>query len=294
MYPALDSRSFWASSGVILFISMFFSHCSNLKSSIISPTCCPFAVVENRDFSPLCASEDSTLSGSSRLRVLAVHVTASADLLEFAGRLVLAHVVPMKVAPVHSDVNSVRKGLDEGQGAPEIEKPVRAAKLVRNHRSCENDRLVLDGLAESSRRFSHGVRAVRDDDPFFLRPAALFRDDAPAGIRHVQTVDHHQGPDSHRNPAAAQGEHFGQMCVFEKQRSLELVVLLVEGSAGHEYCDRRATGSHLKLLHLSPPQRHKEELGNFDQLAGSKAVPRHSSFQIYQSTTEPSSASYDS
>src|SRR6266540_1163184 len=100
MYPALDSRSFWASSGVILFISMS-SPLANLEVFNDYFGRCPLAR----------SLRIGTLPPSAQVKIDPGGKTAAlVELLEFTGRLVLAHVVPMKVPPVHGNVDAVRKG----------------------------------------------------------------------------------------------------------------------------------------------------------------------------------------
>src|SRR5262245_2878004 len=161
----------------------------------------------------------------------------SYDCLECTRFTVLAHLVPLEPSSIHRDVDAGREHLHERQRAAEIEEAVGAAERVRNHRTGQDDRLAggrRPRRGQRSGRLDHRVGAVRDQNSRLRRLPALIDDDRAIGVGHFETVDHHQGPHGHVQPAPAEPQHLGQMRVLERQRAGELVVLLVERAAGHE------------------------------------------------------------
>ena len=70
---------------------------------------------------------------------------------------------------------------------------------------------MRDGLPEDSCRFFHRVGPVSDEDPVFAAFGAVFENDLLVLLCHLQTIDHHQGSDFHRNLASAQIQHFADV-----------------------------------------------------------------------------------
>ena len=157
---------------------------------------------------------------------------------------VLVHRIPLKILPIHGDIDPWRQGLHEGQRGSQVEDPIGTAKCVRDHGAGEDDRLSGDVRAQSGRRFRHGVGTVGDDDPAFDRGVTAGDDGSPAGIGHLEAVDHHERFDFDAELAAAEAEHIGNVGVLKEQLAGELVVFLIERAAGDE--DSDGVGGHCK------------------------------------------------
>src|SRR5215203_951356 len=103
--------------------------------------------------------------------------------LERARVAVLAYAVPAEVLPVHRNVDTRRKHLDERQRASEVEQSVGTAERVRHHRAGENDGLGVErGGGERPRGLDHRVGAVRDHDRLLARLVAPRHDRSPAAL----------------------------------------------------------------------------------------------------------------
>jgi hypothetical protein len=150
---------------------------------------------------------------------------------------VLVHRIPLEMPPIHGDVDPRRQGLHERQGCPQVKDPVGTAKGIRDHGAGEDDRLSGDVRAQSGRRLRHGVGTVGDDDPAFERGLAAGEDSSPAGVGHLEAVDHHERFDFDAELAAAEAEQIGNVGVLKKQLAGEFVVFLVERAAGDQDSD---------------------------------------------------------
>src|SRR6185436_14145594 len=110
---------------------------------------------------------------------------------------------------------------------------------VGHHGAGQDDRLAREpGGGQRPRGLDHRVGAVRDDEAGFRRIAAATDDVGAAALVEVEAVDHHYGLDRHVDPAPAAIQHLLDVRVLEKETAGELVVLLVERAAGHQYPDR--------------------------------------------------------
>jgi hypothetical protein len=78
------------------------------------------------------------------------------------------------------------------------------------------------------------VGAVRDHDAGFGAGAAPISDGGAIGVGHLKAVEQHHGLDHHRHATPAQREHLVDVSVLEEQRAADLVVVFVEGAAGHK------------------------------------------------------------
>ena len=166
-----------------------------------------------------------------------------ARFFKLSGLTVLLNVFPREALSVHRDVDAVRESLHERQRTAEVKESVGAPELVRNHRAGQDDRLSAQFLSQDTGGHLHRVGPVGDDDTVFRRPDALFDDGLPVGGGHLQAVNHHEGAHGKVELAPGQREHFGEVRVLEEQLSVELVVFLVERTAG----DKNAYG-HGKIL----------------------------------------------
>ena len=90
----------------------------------------------------------------------------------------------------------------------------------------------------------HRVGAVGDDDRSLRAGAAPFDDARPAGVVHVQAVDHHHGLDRDVEPRSPEPQHLADVGVAEEQPAGQLVVLLVERAAGDQDGERFSHGKY--------------------------------------------------
>src|SRR5204863_9826701 len=123
-----------------------------------------------------------------------------------------------------------------------------------------------DGLArktqgEDLRRLDHGVGAVRDHDLRLRRLAAGLEDHAAIGVAHVETVDHHHRAHGEVEMTAPELQHLVEVGVAEEELAAELVVLLVEGPAGHQHPDRHGGKPNTRARWKTAPQRAQEWAG---------------------------------
>lgn len=147
---------------------------------------------------------------------------------------VFANPAGVEAAAIHNKVNARRQSLDEGERAAQVEETVRAPELIRNHGAGEHNRFAFDARSKHAGGFRHGIRAVRDDDARLGNSAALLDDQVAVGIRHVEAVHHHEGPQFDGQATAAERKHLGQMRILEKEPAVDLVVFLVKGSTSDE------------------------------------------------------------
>jgi hypothetical protein len=151
-----------------------------------------------------------------------------AKLPEFSGLFVLPDIVPVKVLSIHRNINAVRECLNKRHSAAEIEQPVRAPEFVRDHRSGQDNCLLPNRPAEHSGSDLHGIGPVRNHNLVFCCLQTMINDDLPVLVGHLETVDHHEGAEIYLEFAPSQLKHLVEVRVFEKELSVEFIVLFVE------------------------------------------------------------------
>ena len=185
-------------------------------------------------------------------------------LFELPDPRVLPDLVPVEGAPVHGDVHPRREHLNVGHGRPEVEHPVGGTEGVGDHGAGEDDRLAhvsflvtidagvstgipllfplsalptpeLIGYVPGG--LHHGICAVGNEDALLLRLQAVVGDKLPVLVRDGLAVHHHERANGHRDPGPSPGQDVRDLGVLEIELTVQLVVLLVEGSSGDEDAD---------------------------------------------------------
>jgi len=157
-----------------------------------------------------------------------------AEFFKNARLLVLANVIPMKIAAVHSHINAPWQALHESQCTAEVEQPVRATELDGDHSTSEYNGFVFYALCEHPPGFSHGIGAMGDDNLIFFTMQALLHDQFPVVCCHVQAIDHHERTNLHRHAIAPLVEQLLHMCILEIELSVYFIVFFVESTTRNE------------------------------------------------------------
>lgn len=166
------------------------------------------------------------------------------EFFKIASLAILAHIVPIEVATIHDHVDTRRQGLNKGQGAAEVEKPIRRSpKGIGHHGPGDDDGLVLDvGRRQGSSSLHHAVGPVGQEDALAQIFAAVVDDDVPVLLGHLQAIDHHEGLDVDVEGTSPSVKHFLEVGVFEIKLSGDEVVLFVKSPS----CDKNL--NHWRLL----------------------------------------------
>ncbi len=89
---------------------------------------------------------------------------------------------------------------------------------------------------------------MRDDDVVVLLLLTILYDNMAVVVSHFQAINHHQCSDCDINITSAELQHLVEMCVFEEEGAVKLVVLFVERAA----CDEDSDSHRCKSLVFNP------------------------------------------
>src|SRR5687768_18478114 len=75
---------------------------------------------------------------------------------------------------------------------------------------------------------------MSDQNALGINTGAVIHNQTPILFGHIQAVDEHQCASIDFKFAPTKFEHFRQMSLFKKERTVQLVVFLIESPAGNE------------------------------------------------------------
>ena len=107
-------------------------------------------------------------------------------------------------------------------------------RLVQLVKSIKSKSISKTNCVPLARSLDHGVRAVGNHDALGVARSAAFHDGGPACGIHVETVNQLVDFNLHIECAVDLVEKIGQMGLVERKCSADLVIALIERSAGDD------------------------------------------------------------